>query len=31
MDDGKTSIWTAVIRQDELIPVVESGKGKKKK
>jgi hypothetical protein len=33
MDDGKTSIWTAVIKQDELIPppALESGKGKKKK
>lgn len=31
MDDGKTSVWTAVIKQSDLIPVVDSGKGKKKK
>ncbi|MDH4088987.1 MAG: glycosyl hydrolase [Cyclobacteriaceae bacterium] len=30
MDDGKTSVWTAVIKQDELIPPVEP-KGKKKR
>lgn len=31
VDDGKTSIWTAVIKQSELIPVSEPVKGKKKK
>jgi hypothetical protein len=31
MDDGKTSIWTTVIKQSDLVPVLESGKGKKKK
>lgn len=31
-ENGKASIWTAVIRQDELIPpVAPAGKGKKKK
>ncbi len=31
MDDGKTSVWTAVIKQDELIPPKEPVKGKKKR
>jgi len=31
MEDGKTSVWTSVIKQTDLIPVLESGKGKKKK
>ena len=30
-DDGKTSIWTAAIKQDEIITAVAPAKGKKKK
>lgn len=30
MDNGKTSVWTAVIRQDELVSPKEPVKGKKK-
>jgi len=31
MDDGKTSVWTAVIKQGDLIPVKEPVKNKKKR
>lgn len=31
MDDGKASVWTTVIRQEDLIPVKESAKNKKKR
>jgi hypothetical protein len=31
MDDGKTSVWTTVIRQEDLIPVEKPVKNKKKK
>ncbi len=31
MDDGKMSVWTAVINQSELIPAAEPTKSKKKK
>ena len=30
-DEGKTSVWTAVIKQDDLIPPAAPSKGKKKK
>jgi hypothetical protein len=31
MDNGVTSVWTAIIRQDDLIPPKDQGKGKKKR
>jgi hypothetical protein len=31
MDEGKTSVWTAIIKQADLIAVPEAAKKKKKK